>query len=272
MLGGRTPTRGRPPDERPAHSCSRWSSTRRCACTRRRGSAPRMSDRAVRVRGPHACPPACYIIYSSWVIAPPPARVPRSRGVPSRSGSRPRRRPAAGSQGRVHPVRGRVSGSASAMRFGQLVDQGDRGRDRAAELPAVSFEPGYELKVGKLPTIGPRGRRAADPAPPRSRSGAGSARTRSPPDEPQTARPGSGLRTTCPSRWSSRISRSRSLLSCVRTRAIASASPVTLHASSTSGCARSVSATASSWVPGREEQLDQRLGVIAEGRCGRARQ
>ena len=50
----------------------------------------------------------------------------------------------------------------------------------------------------------------------------------------------------------------------VRTRAIASASPVTLHASTTSGCSRSVAATSSSVVPGAAEQLHQRLGVPPE--------
>ena len=60
------------------------------------------------------------------------------------------------------------------------------------------------------------------------------------------------------------MSRSRSALSRVRTRAIASASPVTLHASTTSGRARSVSATCRAAVAGREEELDERLGRAAE--------
>jgi hypothetical protein len=46
------------------------------------------------------------------------------------------------------------------------------------------------------------------------------------------------------------IKRSSSALSRVRTRAVASASPVTLHDSTTSGWRRSVSVTASSSVPG----------------------
>ena len=60
------------------------------------------------------------------------------------------------------------------------------------------------------------------------------------------------------------ISRSRSALFCVRTRAIASASPVTLHASTTSGCRRSVAVTCVEQRARRVEQLDQRLGVVAE--------
>ena len=62
------------------------------------------------------------------------------------------------------------------------------------------------------------------------------------------------------------ISRSRSALSWVRTRAIASASPVTLQASTTSGWRRRVSRDLLEQGPGREEQLDQRLGLIAQRR------
>ena len=58
------------------------------------------------------------------------------------------------------------------------------------------------------------------------------------------------VRTTSPSRWRSMIRRSSAALSSVRTRAIASASPVTLHASTTSGWPRRDSATRSSSVPG----------------------
>ena len=58
------------------------------------------------------------------------------------------------------------------------------------------------------------------------------------------------VRTTLPSLWSSMIRRSRSLLSAVCTRTIASASPVTLHASTISGWPAIRSATSSRSVPG----------------------
>ena len=72
------------------------------------------------------------------------------------------------------------------------------------------------------------------------------------------------VRWTRPSRCRSMISRSRSALSCVRTRAIASASPVTLHASTTSGVAAQRRRDLVEQRPGGEEQLDERLGRVAE--------
>ena len=80
------------------------------------------------------------------------------------------------------------------------------------------------------------------------------------------------VRSTSPSRWSSMISRSRWALSRVRTRAIASASPVTLQASTTSGCDRSVLPDLLEQRPGCEEQLDQRLGASRRKRHGRSPQ
>ena len=61
------------------------------------------------------------------------------------------------------------------------------------------------------------------------------------------------------------ISRSRSALSWVRTRAIASASPVTLQASTTSGWRRRRVGDLVEQGARGVEQLDQRLGVIAQG-------
>src|SRR5437762_3596243 len=77
---------------------------------------------------------------------------------------------------------------------------------------------------------------------------------------PSPPRPTSRAITTCgrvritkPFRCRSMISRSSAALSSVRTRAIASGSPVTLHASTTSACSRRIRPTSSSCVPARKK-------------------
>ena len=71
------------------------------------------------------------------------------------------------------------------------------------------------------------------------------------------------VRTTNPFRCRSMISRSSAALSSVRTRAIASASPVTLHASTTSGWLAQRLRHLVERRPRPVEELDQRLGVPA---------
>ena len=132
-------------------STSGWPSTRRCACTRRRGSGRGARSSRSRFGGMAAARRRAGQLL--LVGQPPPARrVARARRLPPRA-LRPGQ-PRADPQGRLRPVRRRLAHvHRDALRPGR--DRRHR-RARSSSASASSSRPAIGCETRQMPTIGPK--------------------------------------------------------------------------------------------------------------------
>ena len=150
VLGGRPPTRERPGRRHAAPGDGRW--TRRCGCTRPRGSARGGRVERVRARRARACPRGASVNYCSWASHRLPDVLPDPEAfVPERFAPEAQGRPA---QGRLRAVRRRL---AHLHRHALRRD----GDPAIATLVLQRFRlellPGRTMTVRQMPTLSPRG-------------------------------------------------------------------------------------------------------------------